>query len=298
MYEVIQIDPKWLINDEQLGTKEKFWFEKEGKKWLFKKSREIVNGVYTGEDWSEKIAHEVAKLIGVESAVVELALFKGEKGSASLSFMPSDDYHLEHGNEILAGYIVDYQKDAKYNQGDHSIINIIKVIRQMFFENDSDYVLTKLAGYLVLDALILNVDRHHENWGLFWVADASKYGRLYHDVAPSYDHASSLGRELTSDSAALKIKNKTIHSYVEKAKGGVFFVGGDKRNNPLVLIEKMAPMYPDYFRPALRRLKEASIADICATLDDVPNECISQNSRSFAKMILQSTYERLMGVKI
>ena len=32
--------------------------------------------------------------------------------------------------------------------------------------------LTMLAGYLVLDALVLNTDRHHENWGVLRRVDA------------------------------------------------------------------------------------------------------------------------------
>lgn len=35
-------------------------------------------------------------------------------------------------------------------------------------KDDSRVVLTQLASYLVLDALVCNVDRHHENWGLLW----------------------------------------------------------------------------------------------------------------------------------
>ena len=44
---------------EQLGSKPKFWFRLEGDEqpWLFKFTREN-----TGEDWSEKIASEVATL--------------------------------------------------------------------------------------------------------------------------------------------------------------------------------------------------------------------------------------------
>ena len=51
----------------------------------------------------------------------------------------------------------------------------------------------RLAEYLLLDAVIGNVDRHHENWGILGKdVDGSVKGRL----APTFDHASSLGREL------------------------------------------------------------------------------------------------------
>jgi serine/threonine protein kinase HipA of HipAB toxin-antitoxin module len=41
-------------------------------------------------------------------------------------------------------------------------------------------------GYLMLDAWIANLDRHHENWGLVLTKDITGH------LAPSYDHASSL----------------------------------------------------------------------------------------------------------
>src|SRR5260370_26592245 len=84
---------------EQLGSKEKFWFRITGDEqpWLFKFTREG-----TGEDWSEKIASEVAKLLGVPAADVELAQFMGKRGCASRSFVRTKQgFELIHGSEVL-----------------------------------------------------------------------------------------------------------------------------------------------------------------------------------------------------
>lgn len=80
-----------------MGTKEKFWYRDpdDDVDWLFKHPREN-----TGEHWAEKIAAEVAELLGVPHATVELAEFEGRRGSASRSFV-SDDYELWHGNQIM-----------------------------------------------------------------------------------------------------------------------------------------------------------------------------------------------------
>lgn len=58
--------------------------------------------------------------------------------------------------------------------------------------DERDVAFSQLAGYVTLDALILNTDRHHENWAL--IRARSSDGRLIHRVAPTFDHASSLGR--------------------------------------------------------------------------------------------------------
>ena len=52
---------------------------------------------------------------------------------------------------------------------------------------------TLIADYMVLDALIGNTDRHHENWGIL---RTRVDGQWEDKVAPSFDHASLLGREL------------------------------------------------------------------------------------------------------
>jgi hypothetical protein len=48
------------------------------------------------------------------------------------------------------------------------------------------------VGYLMLDAWIGNTDRHHENWGLVVHAQGTH-------LAPSYDHAASLGAHETEE---------------------------------------------------------------------------------------------------
>lgn len=68
---------------EDLGTKEKFWFRHPSLGCcLFKKAR-----LNTGEDWAEKIAAQLCKLLGLPHAEQELAIYKGEKGTVSPSFL-------------------------------------------------------------------------------------------------------------------------------------------------------------------------------------------------------------------
>ena len=208
-YAVFSISSDQIVGDEQLGSKEKFWFRYEGKRWLFKEVRVIEKSgvvVPTGEDWAEKVAAEVAILLNIPAATVELADFKGRWGCASLNFT-TPAQQLMHGNEVMAGYLQGYDPEMRFQQSSHTVENIIKAIRAMFPKaNEHRTVLRQLASYLVLDALIGNTDRHHENWGLLWqvlvnideVSEAARLEKQY-DIAPSFDHASSLGRELLDD---------------------------------------------------------------------------------------------------
>lgn len=103
--EVPQDAPEEL---EAMGTKEKFWFrDRERGLCLYKKARPG-----TGEDWSEKIAAELCKLLGLPHADYELAtLFDGSLGTISPSFLPEAG-SLIPGNEVLAQLMSDYPSEV------------------------------------------------------------------------------------------------------------------------------------------------------------------------------------------
>ena len=101
-YPIVQVRKEWVLEQEVMGSKEKFWYLPEGQttKWLFKYPRED-----TGEHWAEKVAAEVAGWLGIPHGRVELAVFEGKRGSVTKSFV-SDGQELVHGNQVLVGAVV------------------------------------------------------------------------------------------------------------------------------------------------------------------------------------------------
>lgn len=83
---------------EMMGTKYKFWFQHPTLgRCLYKQPRRN-----SGEDWTEKIAAELAKLLGLPHAQYELASFQGHFGTISLSFLPENSsFSFIPGNQIL-----------------------------------------------------------------------------------------------------------------------------------------------------------------------------------------------------
>lgn len=149
----------------------------------------------TGEHWSEKIASEVATLLGVPAASIELAEFEGKRGCASRSFVRTKQgFALIHGSEVLAGRVLGYEKSKRWNQSEHSLKNIITAVEKTFPSKKRAQQLRTFAGFIVLDAVICNCDRHHDNWALLR-GPATKREVPSYEIAPSFDHASSLGRE-------------------------------------------------------------------------------------------------------
>lgn len=91
---------------EQLGTKEKFWLRLAGERHLFKIGR---SG--TGENWAEKIAADLAELLGLPHAHYDLAVWKGRRGVISPGIVPENG-RLILGNELLAVGCLDRQSGS------------------------------------------------------------------------------------------------------------------------------------------------------------------------------------------
>lgn len=304
-FPIISIDPGEVVGEEQLGSKEKFWFRRDSQLWLFKEARVIhADGAVlpAGEDWAEKIASEVAKLLGISVATVELAEFQGRRGCASLNFT-TQAKQLEHGNEVMAGLPDGYDPELRYHQTSHTVENIVKAVSRMFSSRREHlHVLQQLASYLVLDALIGNTDRHHENWGFLWQVqvdiDECEAGRISkeYEVAPTFDLGSSLGRELLDAKRLQHLKNKTVENYLRKARGGIYLPGAKRGASPLALVESTGREFPDYFRPALDRLRATPLVQMTAIVDCVPAERMTPAARDFAKAMLGAAYECLRRV--
>ena len=70
-YPIIEIQPEWVIAEEDMGSKPKFWYRASADEaeWLFKYPQRD-----TGQHWAEKIAAELANATGIPHAPVELAI--------------------------------------------------------------------------------------------------------------------------------------------------------------------------------------------------------------------------------
>lgn len=295
-FKVIEIRADESIRDEALGTKEKFWLEKDGVRFLFKEARSN-----TGEDWSEKLAGEIAGLIGISAAKVELSICDGKRGTLSQSFIDlSIGEDLIHGNEILAGQVLGYNPSQKFGQSDHTLDNIYSAISEIFSEDsDKSDILKQLASYMVLDALIGNVDRHHENWGLVGRPETGQQGKFLVYVAPTYDHASCLGRELLDSRIdRLLSEPEGVEKYIAKGKGAIYISSEDKHGaNPLRLVEFGSRRFPEFFSEAIDNLKSTDLSDMLNLADRIPSDRISSSATTFVKQFLTYTYNKICNLK-
>lgn len=309
-YPIVEVYPEWGNKTEQMGSKRKFWVrnpdDPDGRDWLFKLPTEN-----TGEHWAEKIAYEIARKMRVVAPRVELAFYRDadgeqQRGSITESFTSeaagslTPEYELHHGNQILAKMDADYDPDRKFRQSQHTIQRIFAGMGIFRDASYADRCRVKLAGYFIFDALIGNVDRHHENWGILREIGRELWrGRL----APSFDHASSLGREL-QDIGRKKSRERYLHelgieSYARRARGGIFVSETDKRGPSPQELARWCLQETScrrFFKAAFHELDFPVPAAVERIVARVPDDWMTPLSREFAVALMSYNHERLREI--
>jgi hypothetical protein len=116
-------------------------------------------------------------------------------------------------------------------------------------------------------------------------------------MAPSFDHASSLGRELLDERAIEILATDGVAAYVNRGHGGIYWEQSDRRGaNPLELVKLAATKFPEYFREPIASVASTPVAQLLDIVDEVPNVVISAPSRRFAKALLAYTHGILSGL--
>lgn len=279
------------IGVEHMGSSKKFWYrDRECARWLFKYPRDN-----SGEHWAEKIAAEVAGRLEIPHGSVELAVFGGSQGSVTNSFV-RDDWDLIHGNRVLETTIPTYNRQAMRRQPYYTLENILLALKRTFIGDDAvEKTKRQFAEYVVMDAVIGNTDRHHENWGILrtWT-DEGWRGRL----APTFDHASSLGRELLDEKRTMRLREKSIGHYAErgargKGRGVYWSILNKYPPSPLELVRLAARGEPDLFRPAVSRLEKLDVDSLRELVNRVPDGWMTPAAREFAVALMRYNIETM-----
>lgn len=295
-FPVIEVPPDAPGQTEEMGTKEKFWFYHPTLgRCLYKKVRQN-----TGEDWAEKIAAELCKLLCLPHASYELASFQGERGVISPSFIPEGGI-LTPGNEILAPLLPNYPLDTR-DISQHTIDNVLNAIASSCVNLPNNWIPPKginnatdvFVGYLLLDAWIGNTDRHHENWAFVTLTDQTY-------LSPTYDHASCLGRNESDEKMKTRLttsdRSFSVEAYTQKSKSAFYSQTGDKKTlQTLDVFTLVASRCPDAAKVWLDILERLSFADIREVLKSLPNERISVTATQFVEKILELNRDKLVNL--
>ena len=294
-YRVVEVTPAWAIKPEPMGAKRKIWYRDPttGHRLLFKHPRPN-----TGEHWAEKIAAEVASEIGVCHAEVDLAVYDGVRGSVTKDFT-TDNKVLRHGNELLRRAIDDYNPDRTYHQPEHTLANIFAAVDEVFRVSGRLTARTTLASYLILDALIGNTDRHHENWGVLASSSANDRPCMEVAVAPSFDHASSLGRELTDARREQLLNEDRLSNYLSKGRGAIYWSADASHGpSPMELVRRASEAWKNVFAPGLVKVAAVSPDAWQHIVGRVPPSWMTATARRFACGVLRCSQGKLRALSL
>ncbi|MCC6586963.1 MAG: HipA domain-containing protein [Bryobacterales bacterium] len=282
---------------EQLGTKPKFQFDDPVLGRCYCK---IVTRELTGEDWTEKVAAEVAERLGLPHALYELGVFEGRRCVVSPVFSEI----LIHGNELLAATDAFYQTQrVEYRQSGHTLEAIWTALDRYACTPPLKWtapagIITAgevFTGYLLLDALIGNTDRHDENWGVVETKAGSRH------LAPTYDHAASLGFQLRDSEKHDRMQSKDrgykVEAYAKRAKSALFSERtASQPMSTLEAFQRAVERWPTAASVWIRSLQELTQRDMEDILSGVPGERASGISREFALRMLVHNRSRLVSL--
>lgn len=289
------------VGDEQLGTKPKRWLmhPTTRERWLLKyvtySTRNDGSKYQKGDDWAERIANDVALKLGLPAAHTELAveLSGGDSrlGIISKSVLAVPDVagtsteELVPGNELLAAPVTAGARDR------YTVDAVEHALRAVQPSEDSPQGFTAwdvFVGFLVLDALIGNTDRHEENWAA--VANSSE-----RRLAPTFDHASSLGFLLSDEQRQQRLASAdlgfTPEGFADRAKSQ--FAG---RPHPIeVAMDALSRCSADVRDHWLNQCSDADgLAEAVAL---VPRHRMSAVAQQFAERVLRRNIARLLGAR-
>jgi hypothetical protein len=296
--------------EEQMGTKAKLWLVhgRTGQRVMLKFARQ-----HSGEDWSEKVASHIAAHIDVPCPRVELAFVEDHRQrlppqalNAVLcwSFLrrrPRDS--LIHGNELLLKADPTYPVANTYRACEHTIEAVHDVLQgyappaSLALWPTMQTAFDAFIGYLMLDTLIGNTDRHHENWAV--TSGRTRAGAELR-LAPSYDHASSLGRELPDrkrEARLGKAGRGTLAEYADKATSAFSDDTGAKKLSTLDALLRAARLRPDAFRAWRNRLHAVPPVALEEYVNRVPGYRLSTIGKEFAQKLIEYNYYRLVNLE-
>ena len=213
---------------------------------------------------SEKIACEIAKVIGYRCADIELAKDQdGELCVLNYSFLKPDESLIEFASEASISQNGCDRKEKYTIQGIKRILDTV-----------DEKLYSEFIGLQVFDALIGESDRHEENWGYI---RSNKSGNII--FAPFYDNGDSLMHNINENRVEEYINDEAgFLRYIHKSKTKILDNNGHKIKH-FQLIDHLISENPVFLRDELQKTKRLTDDIIKDIIYGIPDEYLPQNHK-------------------
>lgn len=298
-YEVWDVSGWPAVDFATLGTTAKEWLlppdagETEPE-WLWKEIAVESTGLVRplGHDWGERVASEVSGLLGVPAHEVQLARRGDTRGVVCRSFASDRAGHpvLSNANELLPNVVSGYNPSMKGEAPGYTLDAVFTVLGGVAPPPDSEEVVETAAaafvGVLVLDALIANQDRHHENWGV--LQDRTSGETL---LAPAFDQACCLGYQERENYKERLLEASDVERWAGRGRSNQF----EGRPNLVDLaMDGLGRVDDSVAAFWMNRLESVTLADMEYVVAAVPEDLMSQVDRKFAIHVMHVNQRRIL----
>lgn len=291
-----------FLRVETRGASEKVWLSEPGgsskrpeSHWLFKPATVQSNGNRQMGDWAEAVAATIAADLGVPAADARIAVRGGIEGVITRNVRPAE-YDMDTGRLAMLDRIDVHLRDSLRDRSasiGHSLDNIRRTLegygappQAVSWVGCTAYDV--FVGYLVLDALIGNSDRHEQNWSVLRARSSEGPADA---LAPAYDMEASLGFQLTDAARIARLRDPAaLEVYASKGLARRF--DGDLKTSLVDLAARAGQNCTDAGRARLAGLLESvARADFEALL--ARHGGVSEATRRFAGAVLETNGRRI-----
>ena len=239
----------------------------------------------TKDHISEKLASELAALLGLPSAHVEIGIYKGREGSMSF-LINRDNEDLIEGIWLINELYPNYSAEKMYDDSKQEYYSLEMIINSI----EKYGLLADLLKMLIFDYLIGNSDRHQNNWAII-----SKGERKY-DFSPLYDNSSSLccyvperqiadllGNDMNRWKALVRTKSLSIVKLDKKSK---------KRPQHEEVLLYVCEHYFEHVYDVLKQIRlKITVESLDVLLAKYPEEILSAIRKELIKRYLLDKIE-------
>lgn len=204
--------------------------------WYFKCSeKKAARGnnpekYYRYEFWSEIIAYQLGKLLGLNILRYDIAIHENQIGCLSPLMIKRDEEQLIEVGRYMTSLNLSFLPEDNSTRREYTF----QLLEQTINEFKLTQYWPQFFQTLLFDAIIGNTDRHQENWAFLGkitfinesLRDVNGQRKLQLtnlvSMAPIYDSGSSLARELTDEKVVDLLGNEAaLNKYIINGKAEI-----------------------------------------------------------------------------
>lgn len=215
---------------------------------------------------SEKIAYEIAKVLGYKCARIELATDNKNVLGVLNYWFDNITGMMEHTD--MVSY---FNKEEEERSEFYTISNIKRVLDALDVSLFADFL-----KIMVFDALIGEQDRHEENWGIRII-------NQHYEISPLYDNGCSLLREFKNEDYAMLFYNKLkdFDALIRKSKTLIYKEDGKSKYKHFELIEYLYENYPNLIYKEIQNLYKLTDQKIMKIVNSIPDELLTNIHKKY-----------------